>query len=557
MKTNSTPWSRFLNLLSIERRDLLQIAYYAVFSGIVALSLPLGIQAIINLIQGAQITTSWIVLIVLVTVGVVFSGVLQLMQLRIIETIQQRIFVKSSFELSYRFPKIKMEKLQNFYPPELANRFFDTLIIQKGLSKILIDVPAALLQIIFALLLLSFYHPTFIVFGIILLLSVYLSFKWSTQRGLNTSLVESKFKYKVAHWIQEVARSLVSFKLSGNTNLAMKKNDVLVSQYLSARENHFKIIKFQFIKMIGFKALITAGLLIIGGVLVLSQRMNIGQFVAAEIIILLVINSIEKLILSLESFYDTLTSIEKLGQILDKEMESNEGELVDFEKGVSLELNQVNYQISNRENLILKNISFSVNPGEKILIQGKSGSGKSTLLRIITGVIQPTSGNIIVNGISLSALQINHYRAHLGLSLLDEYPFEGTLRENLTFGDDRILEHKISEVIKAVGLSDFLKKLPEGLNTELFPEGKQISSSIAKKITMARALLKQPKLVILEDTLDPFNETETHSIIDYLCLPEHSWSLIVVSANSYWKSYATHIFELNAGELIIAKNSSC
>ena len=508
MKTNSTPWSRFLNLLSIERRDLLQIAYYAVFSGIVALSLPLGIQAIINLIQGAQITTSWIVLVVLVTVGVVFSGVLQLMQLRIIETIQQRIFVKSSFELSYRFPKIKMEKLQNFYPPELANRFFDTLIIQKGLSKILIDVPAALLQIIFALLLLSFYHPTFIVFGIILLLSVYLSFKWSTQRGLNTSLVESKFKYKVAHWIQEVARSLVSFKLSGNTNLAMKKNDVLVSQYLSARENHFKIIKFQFIKMIGFKALITAGLLIIGGVLVLSQRMNIGQFVAAEIIILLVINSIEKLILSLESFYDTLTSIEKLGQILDKEMESNEGELVDFEKGVSLELNQVNYQISNRENLILKNISFSVNPGEKILIQGKSGSGKSTLLRMITGVIQPTSGNIIVNGISLSALQINHYRAHLGLSLLDEYPFEGTLRENLTFGDDRILEHKISEVINAVGLSDFLKKLPEGLNTELFPEGKQISSSIAKKITMARALLKQPKLVILEDTLDPFNETE-------------------------------------------------
>ena len=557
MKTNSTPWSRFLNLLSIERRDLFQISYYAVFSGIVALSLPLGIQAIINLIQGAQITTSWIVLVVLVTVGVVFSGVLQLMQLRIIETIQQRIFVKSSFELSYRFPKIKMEKLQNFYPPELANRFFDTLIIQKGLSKILIDVPAALLQIIFALLLLSFYHPTFIVFGIILLLLVYLSFKWSTQRGLNTSLVESKFKYKVAHWIQEVARSLVSFKLSGNTNLAMKKNDVLVSQYLSARENHFKIIKFQFIKMIGFKALITAGLLIIGGVLVLSQRMNIGQFVAAEIIILLVINSIEKLILSLESFYDTLTSIEKLGQILDKEMESNEGELVDFEKGVSLELNQVNYQISNRENFILKNISFSVNPGENILIQGKSGSGKSTLLRIITGVIQPTSGNIIVNGISLSALQINHYRAHLGLSLLDEYPFEGTLRENLTFGDDRILEHKISEVINAVGLSDFLKKLPEGLNTELFPEGKQISSSIAKKITMARALLKQPKLVILEDTLDPFNETETHSIIDYLCLPEHSWSLIVVSANSYWKSYATHIFELNAGELIIAKNSSC
>jgi len=89
------------------------------------------------------------------------------MQLRIIETIQQRIFTRASFELSYRFPKIKMNELRNFYPPELANRFFDTLTIQKGLSKILIDVPTALLQIIFALILLSFYHPFFIIFGLL------------------------------------------------------------------------------------------------------------------------------------------------------------------------------------------------------------------------------------------------------------------------------------------------------------------------------------------------------------------------------------------------------
>ena len=132
-----TPWKRFLKLLALERKDIYQIFYYAIFSGLVALSLPLGIQAIVNLIQGAQISTSWIVLVSLVTLGVVFTGILQLMQLRIIETIQQRIFVKASFELSYRFPKIKMEELRKHYPPELANRFFDTLTIQKGLSKVL------------------------------------------------------------------------------------------------------------------------------------------------------------------------------------------------------------------------------------------------------------------------------------------------------------------------------------------------------------------------------------------------------------------------------------
>ena len=146
------PWKRLLGLLQLERKDIFQIGYYAIFSGFMALTLPLGIQAIINLIQGAQMSTSWVVLVVLVTIGVAFAGALQLMQLRIIETIQQRIFTRASFELSYRFPKIKMEELRAYYPPELANRFFDTLIIQKGLSKILIDVPSALLQILFALL---------------------------------------------------------------------------------------------------------------------------------------------------------------------------------------------------------------------------------------------------------------------------------------------------------------------------------------------------------------------------------------------------------------------
>src|SRR5210317_1614203 len=237
MKNAMSPLQRFINLLQLDKRDIKQIFYYAVFAGLVSLSLPLGIQAIINLIQGAQVTTSWIVLVVLVTLGVAFVGVLQLMQIRIIENLQQKIFTRASFEFSYRFPKIKMKELGSYYPPELANRFFDTLTIQKSLAKILVDFPAALLQIILGLLLLSFYHPFFIIYGILLLLLIYIVFKFTAQRGMETSLDESKNKYKVAHWIQEVARSIISFKLSGKTSLAMNKTDALVSDYLSARES--------------------------------------------------------------------------------------------------------------------------------------------------------------------------------------------------------------------------------------------------------------------------------------------------------------------------------
>ncbi|WP_445747311.1 peptidase domain-containing ABC transporter [Polaribacter sp.] len=548
-KEQLTPWQRFIGLLKLEKREIFQIFYYAIFGGVVSLSLPLGIQAIINLIQGAQVSTSWVVLVILVTIGVTFTGALQLMQLRIIETIQQRIFVRASFELSYRFPKIKMMELRNYYPPELANRFFDTLTIQKGLSKILIDVPTAVLQILFALMLLSFYHPFFIIFGLLLLLLIFVVFKFTASKGLETSLIESKNKYKVAHWIQEVARTVVSFKLSGTTNLAVTKNDELVNKYLEARENHFKILILQFTQMIGFKVIVTASLLLIGGALVLSQEMNIGQFVAAEIIILLVIASVEKLIVGLESFYDVLTSIEKIGQVVDKKMEDQDGEKPVFKDEMLIELDNVSYEVKNREKFIIKDVSFKIEPRSRILITGESGSGKSSLLRLISGIIEPTAGYIYVNNFSLNSLFLNHYRSKLGMSLSEETPFEGTIRENLIFSNDKFKDDKICEILEIVGLGQFLKEQPKGLETVIKPEGKQISHTVAKKLILARAIVKEPKLLVLEDPLDQFNLEETVRIIDYLTDVSRPWSLIVVSSKKSWKTKCSKIITLENGKI--------
>lgn len=546
---NLTPWQRLIGLLKLEKKEIFQIFYYAIFSGIVALSLPLGIQAIINLIQGAQISTSWIVLVILVTVGVLFSGALQLMQLRIIETIQQRVFTRAAFELSYRFPKIKMDELRNYYPPELANRFFDTLTIQKGLSKILIDVPTALLQILFSLILLSFYHPFFILFGLLLMILVYIVFTYTAKRGLQTSLEKSKNKYKVAHWIQEIARTIVSFKLAGNSTIALEKNDELVEKYLISREKHFKVLVLQFMQMISFKVIITAGLLVIGGALVLKQEMNIGQFVAAEIIILLVIGSVEKLILGLESFYDVLTSIEKLGQVVDKKLESQTGEKPLFKNGFNIELEHVTYKVENRKKFILQDISLTINYKSSVLIDGESGSGKSSLLRIISGIIEPTEGSIYVNNVSLQSLQLSHYRSQLGLSLSEETPFEGTLKENITFGNKKISDETIFELLENVGLTEYIKELPKGIQTVLQPDGKQISYTIAKKIILARAIAKQPKVLILEDPLDRFNSKETEKIIRYITDKEQPWSLIVVSSNPVWAKYITSKIRLDNGKI--------
>jgi ABC-type bacteriocin/lantibiotic exporter with double-glycine peptidase domain len=545
-----TPWQRLFGLLKLEKRAVMQVFYYAIFAGLVSLSLPLGIQAIINLIQGAQITTSWIVLVVLVTLGVAFAGVLQLMQMRIIETIQQRVFTRASFEFTYRFPKIQMNELRNYYPPELANRFFDTLTVQKGLAKVLVDVPAAVLQIVFALMLLSFYHPFFIVFGVLLLLLVFVVFKFTAKKGMETSLEESKNKYKVAHWIQEVARTVVSFKLSGKTSLALDKNDELVTEYLGARESHFSVLVIQFIQMIGFKVIVTAGLLIIGGVLVLNQEMNIGQFVAAEIIILLVINSVEKLILGLESFYDILTSLEKIGQVVDKELEAQTGDAPIFKENYLIELKDLTYGVSDRDKNILEEINLKIQSNSSILIKGESGSGKSSLLRIIAGVIKPTKGNIFLDDFSLQNLQLNKYRSFIGLSLSEETPFEGTLRENITFGDSSINDEDVFWAIEKTGLSEYVKESANGLNTFINPEGKQLSYTKAKKIILARAIVTKPKVLILEDPLDQFETDEANGIINFLTDKDRSWTLIVASINERWKNKCIKTITLKEGKTV-------
>ena len=548
--SSASPMKRLYNLLKLDKKDILQTIYYAIFAGLLNLSVPLGIQAIVNLIQGGRVSTSWTILVVLVTLAVGFVGVLDLMQVRIVENLQQKIFTRGSFELTYRFPKIKMEELVGTYPPELANRFFDIITIQKGVAKLLLDFPAAVLQIFFGLILLSLYHPFFILYGLLLVFLLWLVFKFTASRGLETSLDESKQKYKVAHWLQEVARAIISFKISGRTSLAMTKNDSLTSKYLTAREGHFGVLKIQYIKLIAFKVLVTGGLLAIGGMLVLNQEMNIGQFVAAEIIILLIMGSVEKLIKGIDTIYDLLTSLEKVGQVVDRELERTEGEhALSPDQPLEVELEEVGYTPKDREKPILKNISFQISPGKKLLLKGSNGSGRSTLLKVVAGIQEPTRGSIYVNGISLKSLKLNEYRDRLGIFLPEEFPFEGTLLENITFGNKAIPEKDVQWAIKAMGLSRFVKEQPNGLKTMIYPEGKYVSSLIGKRIVLARAIVKKPDLLILKEPLENFEQEEAERIFKFFTDESHKWSLLVASRNKIWETACDQTVVLENGKI--------
>ena len=548
---SQTPLQRFYNLLKLDRRDISQIFFYAIFSGLVSLSLPLGIQAIINLIQAGRVSVSWIVLVLIVVIGVVLVGILSLMQLRITENLQQKIFVRSSFEFGYRLPKIKFEELYNQYPPELANRFFDTLTIQKGTSKLLIDFSTALLQIVFGILLLSLYHPFFIFFGVLLAFLLYSIFRFSFEAGLSSSLKESKYKYKVVSWLQEIARNNFSFRKQENFDFALEKNNHLVAEYINYREKHFKIIKRQFTQLIAFKVIITASLLLIGGYLVLNQKMNIGQFVAAEIIILLVINSVEKIIIGLESLYDVLTSVEKIGQIVDLKMEDLSEKNTEYcFTNISIETENLNFKYPDASNEVLSEINLKIQPSEKIYLDGVNGSGKSTLIRILAGLIQPTSGSFFINDDTYRKIDLTQYRSQISIITQGETPFEGTILENITMNNPSISNADIKWAIESVQLGSFIKTLPDGLDTKIFPDGRQLSSSNAQKILLARSIVNKPKIVFYEDPLDKMDEEASRNIITFLTESSNPWTVIVSSKNKYWEEKCSRKITLQNGKII-------
>lgn len=551
-----SPAKRFWRLLKPDKLEIRNIYFYAVIIGLLNLVLPVGIQSIINLIQGGAVSTSWIILIVLVAGAIALSGIMQINQLRITENLQQKIFTRAAFEFTYRIPKIRLEQLFRHYAPELMNRFFDVISVQKGITKILIEFSSASIQVLFGLILLSLYHPFFIVFSLLLVIMIISIFWLTMKRGLNTSLEESKHKYLLAHWLQEIARSNTTFKLSGNTDLTMARTNDHTGDYNNSREKHFSVLRFQYSLMVVFKVLVAVGLLLIGGLLVIDQQMNIGQFVASEIVILLVVNSVEKVILSFETIYDVLTALEKIGQVTDLELEKEGGiSLNGSEEGLNLSVNNIVYHYPQEDKLALQGVSLEIASKERVLITGRNDSGKSTLLYLVSGLLTPTSGSIMIEDIPLSNYKYKQLRNQIGGYLRDETLFEGSLLENITLGRSKANFKNVKWAIEAVGLTELIKNLPKGYETRIFPQGKQFSKSTVAKILIARAIVDKPRLLLLENSFSVFSQEDRDTILKFLLDRENTWTVLMSSSQPIeMPGLIDREIELRSGKIINEKH---
>lgn len=528
------PIVRFWKLLRIYKKELRQIYALAIIIGIVNLTLPLGIQAIINFLQTGTFTSTWLLLVGFVLIGIAIAGFLQILQIRVVEYIQQDVFVRSALEFSFRIPKIKLLAFDDYHTLELANRFFDTMTIQKGLPKILIDFSLGIFQILFGLILLSIYSPYFIVLGIVLTFVLWLIFKFTGSNGLRTSIKESNYKYKLAHWLEEIARVNRSIKVYDHGAAHMNKTDGIVGDYLQHRNQHFNVLLTQFWLFVGFKIIVAAGLLLLGGFLVFQDQMNIGQFVAAEIIILLILNSIEKLILTVENIYDVLTALDKIGFVIDMPLDSNLGKAtINADTGLSIVANEIHFSFPEN-NKIIQGLSLTIHSNDKVLLKGESGSGKSILLQILAGFYAIDGGELLINDLPINNYNRLNYNTNIAIHLPVNQLFEGSFRENILMGR-KIDEHHLGEVLKALNINRYIAHRPEGLDAHIDSGGKKLPRSVIQKILIARLIVGAPKLILMEDPLQYIDDSEKNSIVDYIMDSQRNWTVIIISDYYYWK----------------------
>jgi ATPase subunit of ABC transporter with duplicated ATPase domains len=529
-------------ILKLDKKDISGIYFFAILGGLIALTLPLGIQTIINFVVAGTLSTSIIVLIIIVVLGAFVNGLVQVRQMQITEKVKQKIFTRYSLEFANKLPQLDIEKLDKYYLPELVNRFFDAPSLTKSLEKILLDVPTAVIQIVFGLILLSFYHPIFIGFGLFLIVIIIIIIKYTSPQGLATSLKASDYKYAIASWLEEMARVIKSFKYSKDTNLHLHKADKLVSGYLDARTSHFKILLTQYWSLITFKVIITAAMLIVGSYLVIDNQINVGQFIAADIVIISIMSSVEKLISSLDKVYDTLTSIQKLSKVIDSDIEtSGTRDLEKVNKGVTIEFIDLNFGYDTKQ--VLKNLSFKIQAGQMICLSGSSGSGKSSVLRLLTGAFTNFTGTILIDNAPVGNYSLKSLRSQTGILLSQQDIFNGTLLENLTMGSADISIDEVNKLSDKLNLKDFIKTYKDGYDAILDTQGKKINANIRQEILLVRALVGNHRLLLLENPFNNLEPKEIVALLDYL-QKENTATIIITSDDENVKSKCDMIINL-------------
>jgi putative ABC transport system ATP-binding protein len=514
--TNVTPRQRLFSLLELERNDLWVAIIFSLAIGVLTLAVPVATQALVNTVAFGTLMQPLFVLSLLVLALLSVSAILQTVRFHAVELLQRRVFVRLASESVHRLLHCKADVLRLQNGPEVVNRFLDIVIVQKAGATLLVDGLSVLTQTLAGMTLLGVYHPSLLVFDAVLLAALLIVIFPLGFGAIDTAVKESKAKYALVGWLEEIARNATTFRAVAPARFASEQCDVFVQTYLRYRSQHFRVIMRQFAGSLMLQAVASATLLGVGGLLVIQRQLTLGQLVAAELVVTAVLAGISKLAKHLETFYDLLASLDKLGTISDLPAEPTGNEPPNGHGPAGIVLR---YQDRDIE----------IMPREKIALRGVSGSGKSTLLDALAGYADLRGVSVEIDGADIRNLRLSQLRSRIALVRHVEL-FHGPVLDNVRVGRE-IEISRVQRALKEVGVWSTIQQLPDALNTVLATGGAPLSEGQKQAVMMARAIIGEPRLLIIDEALDTVQDSEERELLtDILFDPQAPWTLLLVTS---------------------------
>ena len=546
--TPPSPFARLRALVHLEAADLRAVVMYAVGVGLFALTTPIAVQSLVNTVAFGALLQPLVVLSILLLGGLVFAGGLRAMQNWVVELLQQRLFIRVVSDLGHRLPRVQTSAFDRAHGPELVNRFFDVVTVQKAGSTLLLEGLSVVLQASIGLLMLAFYHPMLLAFDLFLLLALLGIVFGFGHSAASAGIKESKAKYAVAAWLQELARHPIAFRQRGGSAHALARTDELARDYLGARRKHFKYLFRQILGALGLQAVASAVLLGLGGWLVINRQLTLGQLVAAELIVTAVVAAFAKFGKHLDAYYDLLAAMDKLGSLVDLPLEEETGESLPPSPGpATLELHELEFHYREGEP-VLCGANLEVRAGEKVAITGSTAGGKSTLVDLLYGLRAPTRGRILLDGTDTRDLSLASLRRDVAIVKSPEI-FAGTLVDNVRMGQSDLPLSEVRRALESVGLGETLARLPKGLHTELTTGGLPLSAGQVAQLHLARALVLRPRLLVIDEVLDTLDSRTRAHVLKTLLAEGAPWTLLIITRSPELLDRCVRSYELLGGRL--------
>ncbi len=523
-----TPQRRMLRFLKFEARDIWSLVIFGFVVGVLDLATPLAVEQMVTTIGFASLTQPLIWLAILLFGILTLSAVIKGLQFFIVEILQRRIFVRIVGDLSERLPRLERAAMDGIHGPEMANRFFDVMTIQKSTASLLVEGLSLIIQSLTGLLLLALYSPYLLAFDIVLLIAMTGLLYLLGRNAVRTAIDESLVKYRLAHWLQDVIGNPTAFQVHGGGGLVVDRANRLTVEYLTHRRSHFIVLMRQTLFALLLYAVSISALLSLGVWLVLSGSLTIGQLVASVSVVVVVVGAFAKIGKSLESFYDLMAAVDKVGHLIDLPTLPPSRSLDAGVGPVEVRFRSLSVQGGGHHALSIGDLT--IESGQRFAIIGEGECGKTILMQTLCGLRPPAGGLAEIGGVD--SREVNRFADGSMVSIASEPEiFRGTFTENLSLNRVSVTDAEVRAALQAVGLWDETLSLPQGLETMLQSGGYPLSSSQAIRLMIARAIATRPRLLLIDEVLDRLPPKMRMRIWERISDRRQPWTIVLSSSD--------------------------